>query len=121
MGLHVKVPDRHRRFGQLLVHWLVERFIHFNPILHQFDESFADSRLLVDPGQYLLGLGDIRNHEIEEAVLDITYPTRYEELIKLRNDSLIEIGFGSRIGVEHDEIGYYRAVQCLWIPARDNE
>src|SRR5467141_2712831 len=65
-------PDGHRRFGHPLVHRLIEEFIHFNPILHQFYESFADSGLLVDPGQYLLGLGDIRNHEIEEAVFDIT-------------------------------------------------
>ena len=72
MRLGVKVPGRRRRFGQLLVHWLIERFIHFNPILHQFYESFADSGLLVDPGQYLLGLGDIRNHEIEEAVVAST-------------------------------------------------
>src|SRR5438552_11197720 len=83
-------PDRYRRFGQLLVHRFVEGFIYFNPVLHQFHESPSDAGLLLHPGQYLFGLGDIPDYEIEEAVLDITQLGPYEKLIKLGNYSLID-------------------------------
>ena len=61
LALVSRCSDRHRCFGQLPVHRLIEGFIHFNPILHQFYESLANAGLLIDPGQYLLGRGDIPN------------------------------------------------------------